>query len=561
MKIIFIALFAVNLQANAQIVINYETWTGATGCNSFSVATNVPATINGSSTTLSHLSTVGQPQYGTTNNDIDLAGNTSSTGGYIGTEYRIAYNFKQGYSYAITINTRSISNSGAFPYLRLRLGNTTGSSPSCNGPQTIDQATTGNLTQSVPINSGNFNNVSYNFPVISSAAAYITVANVPILNNGLQTIQIRKITITETASTPTFTLSPTSVTKTCGTALSQTFTANSSNMPQGATVSYLWNLGSSGNGWLYNGTAAPATITTTTNTLALTASTCDIKPANITVTATVNGTNYSAGTASVTLAPFSISGPAYFCGSSAAYSIANLGCSATITWSVSNSNVQLSCTSCNQTTLTKVTNGPVTLTASISNACGVSTTITKNITVGAPPITFTSNNNYPCSGTYQTWLLSIDTPANGSNWYWYVDYLSEGGDVYIDNPYGSFTYIDVSGTAGIRLSYTDLCGVAKQDGVTVYSYCSEYSFTLSPNPARETVTVKTNKQTLAKNSSPDLIYAIMITDRFGNIQKSVQYKPGVESTKISLSGLKAGMYILSVFNNKRWSSQTLIIPD
>lgn len=525
-----------NIFANATIIDNYE-----------------------------HLTTLGRPRYSDNSIHLQCQKNNSTT--LLTTIYSIKYNFKAGYNYKISINYKGIKDSrdGLFPDVGLKISTINGgadANTSCIGPSSYLISNASTFIKAASGSNYTWANNLYDVTINQTADYLLVGAFDGPGTEHVGNIYIRKIQIVETAPTPSFTLSPTSVNKICGTALSQTFTATGTNIPPGATVSYLWNLGSSSNGWLYNGTAAPATITTTTNTLALTASTCDIKPANITVTATVNGANYNAGTATVSLTPFQISGPSSFCGSTASYSIANLGCSGSVTWSVSNSNVLLSCTSCDQPTLTKVTNGSVTLTATISNACGAATTtLTKNITVGAPAISITSNNNYPCSGSYQTWLLSIQNPTDGSNWYWYVDYVSEGGDVYIDNPYGSFTYVNVSGTAVIRLSYTDLCGATKQDGVTVYSYCSEYGFTMSPNPARETVTVKSTKQTLAKNSSPDLIYAIKITDRFGTVQKSLQYKSGVESAKISLSGLKAGMYILSVFDNKKWSSQTLIIPD
>jgi hypothetical protein len=94
----------------AQTVIDYEKWTGASGCNIFVTGTNssnpvdVPANLNGSSGTLPHLSTIGQPAYDGTNKavslrcfaEIDANGNTI---GFKGTEYQISYTFKQGYRY------------------------------------------------------------------------------------------------------------------------------------------------------------------------------------------------------------------------------------------------------------------------------------------------------------------------------------------------------------------------------------------------------------------------------------------------------------------------------
>lgn len=54
-------------------IINYQTWTGATGCNIFGSSTNVPVTINGTNSTMAHSTNQGQPTYdGSPNNSVDL---------------------------------------------------------------------------------------------------------------------------------------------------------------------------------------------------------------------------------------------------------------------------------------------------------------------------------------------------------------------------------------------------------------------------------------------------------------------------------------------------------
>lgn len=129
--ILFLAILYNNIIV-AQTIINYQTWTGASGCNIFSSAVNVPATINGSNGTIAHRSNIGQPTYSTAvvldcNEELDVNGNTI---GYKGTEYRLTYNFKQGYSYKITINAACV-NSGTSSYASLRLlPNSGGSSTS-----------------------------------------------------------------------------------------------------------------------------------------------------------------------------------------------------------------------------------------------------------------------------------------------------------------------------------------------------------------------------------------------------------------------------------------------
>jgi hypothetical protein len=46
MRIFYIFLLAFVIQANAQTVINYQTWTPPSDCNIFGTAINVPSTTN-----------------------------------------------------------------------------------------------------------------------------------------------------------------------------------------------------------------------------------------------------------------------------------------------------------------------------------------------------------------------------------------------------------------------------------------------------------------------------------------------------------------------------------
>ena len=147
--ILFLSIFY-NNSVVAQTIINYQTWTGASGCNIFSSAINVPATINGSNGSIAHRSNIGQPTYAggiVLNCEAELDGN-GNTIGYKGTEYGLTYNFfKQGYSYKININAAWF-NSGTSSYAPLRLLPNSGgisTSTQCNGVDNIDPNLSGNL--------------------------------------------------------------------------------------------------------------------------------------------------------------------------------------------------------------------------------------------------------------------------------------------------------------------------------------------------------------------------------------------------------------------------------
>jgi hypothetical protein len=209
------------------------------------------------------------------------------------------------------------------------------------------------------------------------------------------------------------------------------------------------------------------------------------------------------------------------------------------------------------TTLNRITDGTITLTASITSAACGSRQFSKVINVGAPGANISTTRNSYCNGTYQTWTLSA-APANGTNWVWSINYLVTNSQIVIFNPYSSSTMVDVSGGGAVRLNYTDLCGVAKTDGVTVYSSCPG-SFRVAPNPTQDNITVSTDNSTSAKISSANLIYKIKITDRLGAIRKSLEYKTPIKSTTISTNGLGAGIYSISIYDGTIWSTQKLLV--
>ncbi|MGI8583764.1 MAG: T9SS type A sorting domain-containing protein [Chitinophagaceae bacterium] len=223
----------------------------------------------------------------------------------------------------------------------------------------------------------------------------------------------------------------------------------------------------------------------------------------------------------------------------------------TVTWSAAPAGlVQFSCNTCAQTTVTQTGNGTVTLTANITSNCGNFTVTRGNIVVGAPSVSISSRSGY-CSGTYQTWFLSAEPTSYGTNWQWYVDYLSEGSDIYIDNPNSPFTNVDVSGFGTVRLTYTDLCGAVRTDGVTVYSNCGGgYAYTLAPNPTSGDLQVSsTNKKTNIKE--------IRVTDKTGTIKKHFIYSQNINSVKIDISSLPPDIYYIQIFDGKKWTSKAI----
>lgn len=177
----------------SQTIINYQTWTGASGCNIFASSTNVTATINGTNGTVAHLTAIGQPTYDNVNKSVNLVSEIINGSQNQGTEYRTTVNFKLGYSYTITINAARIKSqqTGGDVLLRLDLNSGgSGGNTLCNGTGIIDANGSGGLKQSKPITSAAFTDYEFNYSSLSAAQTYLMVAAIPPAASVLQTILI-----------------------------------------------------------------------------------------------------------------------------------------------------------------------------------------------------------------------------------------------------------------------------------------------------------------------------------------------------------------------------------
>ncbi|EJL74346.1 S8 family peptidase [Chryseobacterium populi] len=274
------------------------------------------------------------------------------------------------------------------------------------------------------------------------------------------------------------------------------------------------------------------------------------------------------------LGSIKIAGADYFCTGSSVFSVPNLT-NQTVTWSVAGSSASLSCTNCNQTTLTKTGTAPVTLTATISKACK-STAVSKLIYVGSAPVNLTSAQG-GCNNGFQTWTLTAGPSANATNWSWSVDYLSPGSSINLSSSIGPATYAEVKGGGTVKVTYTDVCGTTGSNGMTVYSICptglSGNSFTVFPNPAASNVTITPISGIAPKEASSNFkksggigktvqgkIHSIKVIDMTGKIKKVFQYPTGgIDKANIDVNGLLPGVYLLEIFDGKNVRQQKLSI--
>jgi len=411
---------------------------------------------------------------------------------------------------------------------------------------------------------------------------------------------IRKIQIVEIPPAGAFSITPGSPSLVCGSTSPLTFTVNNNNNVSGVT-NYTWNFGTVPNGWLLpGGTPAPATYSSgTTNTLPLTP-VCGATPSNVSVTVTAGGNSYQTSivTVSVSNPTLSISGNSSFCTGTSSYSINNLPCNASVSWSASPSGiVSLSCTSCSSTTLTKLADGVVTLTATITktNACS-SGTETKNITVtvGAPALIYAPG--YPAFNlTGQRFNYGANGPGNSfsvctNEYLTFTPYIPNGytqAGVIAHQWSISGSYSSVS---SLTQDYLNVTSASTHPSVFNFTYQYQNAYGWSPvyygsagtmncdngeEPFRVSPS-KTPKEKIVKqdglvsvfpNPVNDVLYISINSKDVGRVTVKLYNALGKEVkkvlvisplTSINLSSLTKGIYFVQILDGQKITTHKVI---
>lgn len=566
------ALCLINTVSYSQQV-NTITYAGSglnTGiCNVFNIAT--PAVIGG----VTHLPLAGGVTFNGTVIDLQsFSGTTQATN--TGTAFALQYPLKQGYSYSIKVTAAKASTDPVSqPLLTLssfvNLPAAGSTNPALCGPVGSNNwmSAIGSVISTAYITSTT--------ATVTTFPTFVAPANQGYLSfviSGGSTTAVTDVKITSIVLTESIALNPTPATVSivCGTPLTQTFTINNPNNAAGIN-SYTWNLGTAPTGWQYNGSAAPSSIVTTANTITLTAPACGTLPNYITVAANLTGYNTTAGTIVPSLAPLSISGSSTLCGASGVYSIANLTCpGATVTWSVTPATgvVTPSCYTCSQTTLNKVGDGTVTLSAQITSPCTPgTTTLTYPIVVGTPqPDGICASTYTLCytKGSSGSAVFSVCPTVTGLTYNWLIDgTLPRSGSSITIN---AATFGVGNHTLKVR-SYSTACAVYSNytnGSFSVVNCSSTPKVIVSPNPAGSTITVAAStpasaaSSTLSKSDVQEStkIYAAKITDEKGIMYKALKYSAGPRTVNISVDNLKPGVYFLSVFDGASWITQQFV---
>jgi hypothetical protein len=337
-------------------------------------------------------------------------------------------------------------------------------------------------------------------------------------------------TVTKT-QLPLFTLSPTSTTVDCGSTAAKTFAVtNVYNSP--GSLSYAWSFP----GWT-------GTVNNTMASVSLTPSSATTLPGTVTVTPSLNGVAQPTRTATVTRSAFTssatISGSGTVC-SSSTYTMSGLLSGQTVTsWSVSNpSRATLSATSGATTTVTKISNGQVTLTATIRNACNQTVTKAINLQLGGA-MDFTWNGVGPFG------QLDVNVTSGSSPFKVY-----RGTTLLYSGSNGSPTVNFGCNGGVLKVEASTPCGTVSKS-VIVPSGCASFrgqqTMVVFPNPSSSEINVAQIDEFKEARSDESIGPVTLELYNFnGTLMASQKFERLSIDTKMDISTFKKETYILRI---------------
>jgi lysyl endopeptidase len=256
------------------------------------------------------------------------------------------------------------------------------------------------------------------------------------------------------------------------------------------------------------------------------------------------------------------------CSSGTSYFVSTVPTGYTISWNASYNLTLPTNTHVNPIIATAYGNGPGWVQATLSSTCKTITLPHYAVWVGTPVLNVTGDATSGCTNTTHYFTASPTGPyANESNYTWSLvplngNYLSPYGyqnnscAITFYNPYSASGY-------SVQARAQNSCGTGGYGSTSIYIH-NCYYFSLSPNPASETVTVTKKASgttdgiaSAAISEDASTIYTIRIVDFYGKLYYSTT-KSG-ESFTFPVSNLKDGQYIVQITDGKNPTNLTLIV--
>lgn len=252
-----------------------------------------------------------------------------------------------------------------------------------------------------------------------------------------------------------------------------------------------------------------------------------------------------------------ITGDNNFCApTSNTYYIPNLPGGSTVTW-VTNPNTIASPSTPNalQTILSATGNGIISLTATVTNSCGIVIITKPNIAVGKiqpGPITFPL-----IDGSIGKIQAQVDPVPNATSYNWYKNGVLQTG-------HGAFIQMSITRNQcnvyyDIAVEAINACGTSSQTHGNAYVPPCNNAFTVSPNPASNliNITPDANNSQLSTNTTID---EIRIYDLQGNLKKDQKFAKSTFAS-MNIQGLTNGSYVVEIINGSYSEKHQFIIQN
>lgn len=259
-----------------------------------------------------------------------------------------------------------------------------------------------------------------------------------------------------------------------------------------------------------------------------------------------------------------ISGPSLVCSSGATFTITKLPSGATVTWSATSTQNNLSINlSTGYAYATNSVTGTGIITAIIHTLCGDITLPTKNVNVGGPATPFITGPATPqCDYTYP-YSVDANSQQIGETFLWESDIL------FIDNPSlktcTAWAYVDGQGTITCTVT---ACGVSQTGSRNIFTKaCPTYVMTLSPNPTSDIIEitltdiVSAGKEPSTESMSIQDDVNTSFNIRISTLTGTIVYNTKKDKKKFSIpvNDLLNGNYYIDVSDNKNSYRKQFIV--
>jgi hypothetical protein len=262
------------------------------------------------------------------------------------------------------------------------------------------------------------------------------------------------------------------------------------------------------------------------------------------------------------LAPY-INGDDVVCATSNAYTLTNLPASSAVQWQASPAGiVTINTPNATQTTLTKNSDGNATLTATITNSCGGTFTVSKPVVVGVPLVDFSVQSYWfdetYCANSFNRFTIQPQiTNVTGFQW-GYSSYQNGIPPTVAQDP-GSYDQDIIFPTSGYYQVYAraeNACGLGTTQTLDLYvsDFCSGglgmSTYSVAPNPTSGDIQINSVDE-------KGTIKEVRIADKAGNVRRRVVYPVKHKAVSINLSALPADLYFVQIFDGVKWSTKTV----